>query len=280
MLTVVRIAFGAVCTLKAVSLLFSKTGGSFSPVVAVAIVASGLLMIAASVALMIGYRPRVAASVVVATGLMFLVPLGAYSSHLYLLILIALILAVNLKVELLLKFQLTVVYLFGTLAKLNEVWLSGTDLYIAMVKQAPFWETFIGQPAASVLLIPLSIGVVVGEGFLAVGFWFRGTRWVALAVGVGLHGGILIMLSTTFVGVMNLLVFGGLMFTLYIPFFSDKIEPWWERRSEGVSAGTRLPPKNGRDNGQIRSDRRRSPHDCDDTSAASHEAGDRSDKLG
>lgn len=242
MLTVVRIAFGAVCTLKAVSLLISKTGGSFSPLAA-ATVASGLLMIAAGVALMLGYRERIAASVVVATGLMFLVPLGAYSSHLYLLILIALILAVNIEVELLLKLQLTVVYVFGTLAKLNEVWLSGTDLYIAMVKQAPFWETFIGQPASSVLLIPLSIGVVLGEGFLAVGFWFRSTRWVALVVGVSLHGGILITLSTNIVGVMNLLVFSGLMFTLYIPFFRDMIESRRDRRSEEVAAWTHPPAK-------------------------------------
>lgn len=239
MLTAVRFVFGAVCVVKAVSLLISKTGASFS-LLAIAVVAAGTLMIAAAVALMIGYRRRTAAAVIVATGLLFLIPLGAYSSHLYLLILIALILAVDIEVESLLKFQLTVVYVFGTLAKLNEVWLSGTDLYISMVKQAPFWETFIAQPAGSALLIPLSIGVVVAEGFLAVGFWFKSTRWIALVVGVGLHAGILITLATNIVGVMTLLVFGGLMFTLYIPFFSDKIDPWWERRAGRFPASTRV----------------------------------------
>lgn len=264
MLTVVRIAFGAVCALKAVSLLISKSAEAFS-LVTVAAVATGLLMIAAGVALMIDYRPRLAASVVVATGLTFMVLLTGYSSHLYLLILIALILAVNIEVELLLKLQLTIVYAFGTLAKVNEVFLSGTCLYIPMVKQAMFWETFVGQPAApAALLIPLSIGAVLAEGFLAVGFWFRRTRWLALLVGVGLHGGILVMLATNLVGVLNLLVFGGLMSTLYLPFFSDKIEPWWGRRFDGVS------PKSTREEtkreGQIWSGHRRDPQDRDDTS--------------
>lgn len=238
MLTAVRLLFGAVCIVKAMSLLISKTGASFG-LLTIAVVASGTLMIAAALALIVGYRPRIAASAIVVAGLLFLVPLGAYSSHLYLLIVIALILAVNIEVETLLKFQLTVVYAFGTLAKLNEVWLSGTDLYIAMVKQAPFWETFIAQPAGSEVLIPLSIAVVVAEGFLAVGFWFKTTRWVALVVGVGLHAGILITLATNIVGVMTLLVFGGLMFTLYIPFFGDKIDPWWQRRADRLSASNR-----------------------------------------
>ena len=274
MLIVFRIAFGAICTLKAMSLMISKTAaeGSFSPV-AVAIVFSGLLMTAASVALMIGYRPRIAASVVVATGLMFLIPLGAYNHHLYLLILIALILAVNIEVELLLKIQLMIVYVFGTLAKVNEVFLSGTELHISMVKRS-VWETFIGQPAPPALLIPLSIGVVIAEGFLAVGFWFRSTRWVALVIGVGLHGGMMILLSDSFVRFVNLLVYGGLMYTLYIPFFSDKIERWSQRRSEGVSAWIYLPAhkskgEKGR-SGRIAVDLAR---DRDDTSAASKRTG-------
>ena len=236
MLTVFRIAFGALCTLKAVSLLIGMiaTEGSFNPV-ALAIAASGLLMTAASVALMIGYRPRIAAWAVVATGLMFLIPLGTYNHHLYLLIVVALILAVNIEVELLLKIQLTIVYMFGTLAKVNDVFLSGTEMHISMVERF-VWETFIGGPASPALLIPLSICVVISEGFLAVGFWFRSTRWVALVIGVGLHGGMMILLSDSFVRFVNLLVYGGLMYTLYIPFFSDKIEPWWDRRSESRAA--------------------------------------------
>ncbi|UXA14684.1 HTTM domain-containing protein [Mycobacterium sp. SMC-8] len=237
-MNVFRSAFGALCTLKAVSLLIGTvaTAGSFS--IGVLAVACGLLMAAAGIALIVGYRRRLAASVVVATGLMFLIPFGAYNHHLYLLILIALILAVDIEVALLLKIQLTIVYAFGTLAKVNDVFLSGTELHISMVERS-VWATVIGQPAPSALLIPMSIGVVIAEGFLAVGFWFRSTRWVALVIGVGLHCSMMILLSDSLARFVNLLVYGGLMYTLYIPFFSDKIEPWWNRRSEARAA---VPP--------------------------------------
>ena len=109
MLTVFRIAFGAVCSLKAlsfsciaVSLLVSGASTETSFRSATLALCCGLLMTAASIALMLGYRARVAATAVVATGCAFLIPLGAYNHHLYLLILIALILAVDVEVELLL----------------------------------------------------------------------------------------------------------------------------------------------------------------------------------
>jgi hypothetical protein len=46
----------------------------------------------------------------------------------------------------------------------------------------------------------------------------------------------MVLLSDSLSRSVNLLVYGGLMVTLYIPFFSDKIEPWWNRRSEGRAA--------------------------------------------
>ncbi|WP_413769023.1 hypothetical protein [Rhodococcus pyridinivorans] len=190
------------------------------------VVVSGLLMLVSSVSIAFDYATRFAAGLVVVAAGIFIGPLDSYNHHLYLISVIAAILAINVQVVLLLKLQLSIVYLFGTITKLNDGFLSGTELYLSMVDRF-LWQTLFGGAAPTMLLVSLSFGAVLIEGFLTVGFWLQRARWVALFLGVGLHVSMLVFLSDRLPQAINLIVYGSLMCTLYLPYFQDKLDPWW-----------------------------------------------------
>jgi hypothetical protein len=72
--------------------------------------------------------------------------------------------------------QLSVCYFFAALSKLNPVFLDGSAL--ASWVRWPLPESMFGI---------MAVGTVVTELFLALGLWWRPTRVLAAAVGVGLH---------------------------------------------------------------------------------------------
>lgn len=224
MLKLHRILFGSIVTLKAFSLVvpivFAEAG--ITPRSGLLIVL-GLLMAFAGISLALGYHPKISAGCVLALGVL-LIGLGVYNHHLYLLVVIACILTVGIQVDLLLKIQLTIVYGFAVLTKLNDGFLSGTELHVSMVERSPLWNLVVGGEAPAALLITLSFAALVAEGFLAIGFWFRSTRWIAAVVGIGTHGGMLILLADTPLQVVNLLVYGSLMVSMYLAFFSDRFK--------------------------------------------------------
>jgi hypothetical protein len=127
-----------------------------------------------------------------------------YSNHLYLAMLVVLLLALadsgarfSLDARrsggrdeilewpiLLLKIQISIVYFYAALLKINSQYLSGATL-------AEFWPfneaALSGGWAASPLLPILAVASVLTELFLAVALWSPRLRWVALAAGVGFH---------------------------------------------------------------------------------------------
>ncbi len=118
----------------------------------------------------------------------------------------------------LLNVQLSLVYGFTALAKLNNDYLSGAIL-------AEAWR---GGGIASIPVDRLPAGALEGmaalsigtEAFLAFGFWFRRLRPFALIVGIGLHMSIVLTMGNEYAFTLFNLV----MLSLYATFFNKL--PW------------------------------------------------------
>lgn len=128
-----------------------------------------------------------------------------YSNHLYLATLVVLLLTIaksgarfsldarwlggrDLILEwpiLLLKIQISIVYFYAALLKVNPQYLSGAML-------ASFWpfNELAAQPGrwSSIQILPfLAVISILTELFLAVALWVPRLRWLALPVGIGFH---------------------------------------------------------------------------------------------
>lgn len=86
--------------------------------------------------------------------------------------------------QLLMMAQLSVVYWFAALSKLNPVFLSGDGL-----------RSWVWWPLPDWIFAPMALATIGTEIFLSIGLWFRRTRAVAVAVGLGLHASIVLMLD-------------------------------------------------------------------------------------
>lgn len=158
-----------------------------------------------------------------------------YSNHLYLLVLVVGLLAwadsgacVSLDAWLrrgrervaawpvfLLKAQVSIVYLFAALTKLNGEYLSGRAL--GQQLNPEFWAAIpkaLQGPALSMGLAVASLGV---ELFLAAGLWGRRTRLAAIVVGVAFHFGLVAIILPAVS--LQIFVFTLLMLALYPLFF-------------------------------------------------------------
>jgi uncharacterized membrane protein YphA (DoxX/SURF4 family) len=128
-----------------------------------------------------------------------------YSNHLYLATLVVLLLTIaesgarfsldarwsggrDLILEwpiLLLKIQISIVYFYAALLKVNAQYLSGAML-------ASFWPfnelTTLPGGWSSIQILPfLAVVSILTELFLSIALWAPRLRWLALAVGVGFH---------------------------------------------------------------------------------------------
>jgi uncharacterized membrane protein YphA (DoxX/SURF4 family) len=160
------------------------------------------LWLAASIALIIGYRARLAAFVVFLCAVfVHFVDMNFWAHHMYFLILMVLLISltesdamwsvrwqrdgrpvrdVTAWPVLLMKIQLSLVYFFTAVAKVNPVYLSGDVL----LGRAAIPAILAGSPAIEVI----AVATVAAEFFLSVGLWIRPLRMWALFVGVVLHG--------------------------------------------------------------------------------------------
>ena len=139
----------------------------------------------------------------------------AYSNHLYLLSLLTALLtvartgsAISLDARhrgeaetvaawplYLIRIQVSIVYLFAALSKVNAVFLSGTVVAVTLRSEGPLaippeWRTFEVMAAVSLL-------AVLTELFLAAALWLPRWRRTAFVLGLGLHGGIAIWFIPT-----------------------------------------------------------------------------------
>lgn len=158
----------------------------------------------AGMALAVGYRAAAAAAISASLGVVALVwDQQTYSSHRLLITLVAAYLVVarsdsvwslwrgrpdqHVRVpwwpQLLVMSQVSACYLFAGLSKINGLYLGGE----------PF-AAWLWLSLPSALLPVIAVGSVLTELFLAVGLWFRATRWVAAAAGVALHLSIVVLM--------------------------------------------------------------------------------------
>jgi predicted DCC family thiol-disulfide oxidoreductase YuxK len=187
---------------------------------------------ASGLAFLVGLRTRIAGAVLVATlAAVLLLDQQLYSNHLYLMALVAGLLALAdcgaaLSVDArrivrdqvpgwpvwLLRVQVSIVYGFAALAKLNAAFLSGSVIASSLRREGPLavpadWRALEPMLVLSVLAICL-------EALVAIGLWLDRWRPAALVGGLALHVGITAWLSPTF----QLLVFSLVMLPLYLVF--------------------------------------------------------------
>lgn len=199
----------------------------------------GILIVwfGSAVAYTLGVFTRAAGAMLSITiGCSILLDQQAYSNHLYLLALVVGLSVVShpgaalsidaLRVEdrrtalpawpiFLIKVQVTVVYVFAAVTKLNPVFLSGRLLNIQLGKGL--------VPVPDWLLVPgylslLSVFAVCGELLIAIFLWRSRGRHIAVLCGVGLHVSIAMLMAPT----LQLIVFGLVMMSSYNLFLSDR----------------------------------------------------------
>lgn len=112
----------------------------------------------------------------------------------------------------LIRAQVSIVYLFAGLAKINAPYLSGSVLASTLRRDGPLaipdaWRGFE-------LMMVLSLVAILVELGLAVGLWLPRWRGASFAMGLGLHLAIAAWLAPT----EQLVVFGLLMLPTYLVF--------------------------------------------------------------
>ena len=197
------------------------------------------LWLAAAAAFALGWRTRLSGAVLTAVlGVVLLLDRQFYASHMYLLFLLCLLLtladsgaAVSLDARrtggrpwipawpsVLMQLQLTIVYAFSAVAKLNPAYLSGTML--ADVLREP---GFLDLPAAWVTpsrLAPLAWSSILLEIILAVGLWLPRWRRPVALLGIGFHALVVLALTPA----VELIVFAIESLAVYRLFFIDPPE--------------------------------------------------------
>lgn len=126
--------------------------------------------------------------------------------------------------QLLMMSQLSVLYFFSALSKVNVWFISGTPLASWVWMELPWQLYFIA-----------SIMTIVVELTIAVGLWFHGSRRVAVLLGLGLHLSIVVLMNHD---TLALLAFALTCVSLY-PLFLFR--PRLRRTQLSESAGERSP---------------------------------------
>jgi uncharacterized membrane protein YphA (DoxX/SURF4 family) len=260
----VRIAMGTIALVRGVAaywLLWPLTDSEIvkvpfvawmpSPTPVVVAVVLGSWVVAAA-CFAIGFHTRLAGTVLaVAMALVLFIDQQAYSNHLYLLIVIVGLLVVAgpagaLSVDnrrgapappanwavLLIKLQITVVYLFAAITKINASYLAGSVLS-AQVGRGLIQATWAAQSSA--LMRGTAFASIVLEVVIGLYLWHPQRRYVAVGAGVLLHGGItLLMPSPVLLG-----LFGAIMLSSYLLFIPPTVKGRWVAAPDGLAARLR-----------------------------------------
>lgn len=190
------------------------------------VTALAVVWLSAAVLFLVGWRVHISGPILTgALAFALFLDLQTYSNHLYLMTLLVALLtladgsaALSLPRAtprpvpfwgcLLVMTQVSAVYLFAALTKLNSDFLSGSVVSSAMSGGVLTPPSFLTTPTAR---SALAVATILGELLLAVGLWFRFTRPLAVVAGIGLHAGITLFMSDTW----ELLAFSLLMFAAY-----------------------------------------------------------------
>src|SRR5687767_4924670 len=187
------------------------------------------LWFGAALAFAIGWKTRISGPVLATVmGYTLMIDQQLYFSHLYLLCLIVLLLTLAEAGRasesnfvwrwpiLLLQIQLSIVYFFSAVSKVNSVYLRGYMLGANLRKDLP------GAVFTPRILTMLAVASIVIELFLAGAFWVRNLRKSAVVVGVLFH---FTMVRTLTPSVAAQLVFFAIAcISIYPLFFLQKQE--------------------------------------------------------
>ena len=204
-----------------------------------AAVAIGLIVVwaVAGMAFTVGAFTTPAAIVLVGTFIAtMLLDEQLYSNHLYLMVLMVGLLAaarpgLALSVDArrhgeqvtgpawpirLIRAQISIVYLFAAISKVNAVFLSGTVLNSYLSTDAPLaipqaWRSFE-------LMASLSILTIILELMLAIGLWLPRWRRTVMVLGLALHLGTIVWMTVP----LQLTIFALVMFSGYLAFLSPE----------------------------------------------------------
>lgn len=190
-----------------------------------------------AILLLLGMWSRVASAMLCsACGYTLLMDQQLYSNHQYLLTLLLLLLVfsnsgacwgidarrVGARARVaawpvwLIKLQVSVVYGFAALSKMNAVYLSGVVIETQFI-HPPAW---LVPPTQLSLMFPLLAVLSIGmELFLAVALWSARWRYGALLVGIGLHGFIVVAGASTPFAALEFTNFALISLAPYILFF-------------------------------------------------------------
>lgn len=195
-----------------------------------------LLWLLAAVVFLLGWHTRVAGALlagVIAYTLLWDQQL--YSNHLYLLFLMVLLLTIadsgaaisfdagrgdRPSIEgwpvLLLKLQVSIVYIFSAVAKLTPEYLSG-EVLSQSLKRAGYFAFSTSWRVVNVM-VTLAVIAIVLELFIGLGLWFKRLRLAAVIAGVGFHLFIIAALDSSR---LSLGIFALEMFAVYPLFFDN-----------------------------------------------------------
>ena len=169
-----------------------------------------------------GLAPLVTGAVL--AGLGFLLLQAEYNNHFYSLLLIAGLVTLSQSraafaffatrqidapawPSTLMKVQVSTIYFYAGVAKLNHEWLSGDVLALH------FGTSLFRPPQADWFTFPLALAVPAVELFVAAALWRNRLRTAAFALLLPLHAGML-LLSWTLLGIYGIGVFAPLTFLL------------------------------------------------------------------
>jgi hypothetical protein len=183
----------------------------------------------AALAFAVGWKTKISGPVLVASmGYSLFIDQQLYSSHVYLLCLIVLLFTVAEVGRpsesnsvwrwplILLQIQLSIVYFFAAVTKMNPVYLSGYMLGANLRKGLP---AAVSTPR---MLTVLALTSIVVELFLAGAFWVRGLRKGAVLVGALFHFAMVLTLTPSVAA--QLIVFALACFSIYPLYFVQKQE--------------------------------------------------------
>jgi hypothetical protein len=184
------------------------------------------LWLFAGAALLVGFASRIAAGLVTCLSIVFVFGADFYSNHLYFLATLSFFLmfadsGATLSVDSrikgvretirawpvrLIQFQVSLVYGFSALGKVNGDFLLGNVIYYRL------------QDALIPIFAVISVTAVLVELFIAVALWIRRLQPAAFGLGLALHTSMIVMLTNTPQRGLRLALFALLSLSSYVLF--------------------------------------------------------------
>lgn len=215
MLSTVRLALGFVALWKAVDLALRLPGQVSVAMTLVVLV----LWLGGAALLVLDRRTHVAGAALAVSGSASILAADLYNHHLYLFVVIGMVLALFVSAEqlTLLRWQLTIVYAFAVLAKINGTFLSGAVVRASLERSTVFRDQTLSDEVMTVL----SVATILIELALPIALWWgpRGRRF-ALVAGFAFHVSVVIGTAHDLESFVQLVSFGAVMLALYLAFFT------------------------------------------------------------